>query len=132
MLRTKSYRVGREAVDDLISALAAECGFAATEPLLREMLTTIIKLGDECSDRGDLKLVNNTLKELRYSIKVFSPYRSFKKVIIFGSARSKNSSAEYRMAEAFSKKATEKGYMVVISLFFENIKIWNKSCIWIR
>ncbi|MBU1086036.1 MAG: LOG family protein [Candidatus Omnitrophica bacterium] len=58
-------------------------------------------------------MVNNTLKELRYSFKIFAPYRSVKKVIIFGSARSKKSSAEYKLAEQFAKKITAKGYMVV-------------------
>ncbi|HOX09628.1 MAG TPA: TIGR00730 family Rossman fold protein, partial [Candidatus Omnitrophota bacterium] len=62
---------------------------------------------------GDLKLVNNTLKELRYSFKIFAPYRQVKKAVIFGSARSKPSSAEYKMAEDFARKITGKGYMVV-------------------
>jgi uncharacterized protein (TIGR00730 family) len=58
-------------------------------------------------------LVNNTLKELRYAFKIFSPYRFIKKVIIFGSARSKKASAEYLMAEEFARKLTAKGYMIV-------------------
>jgi len=109
----KEYEVGDEAVDSLISELAKKSCFAETEYLLREILTTAVKLGKESGDRGDLKLVNNALKELRYSFKIFSPYRDVKKVIIFGSARSKKASAEYKMAEEFSKKLTEKGYMVV-------------------
>ncbi len=65
-------------------------------------------MGRESSDKGDLKLVNNALKELRYSFRIFSPYRDVKKVIIFGSARSQKASTEYRMAEEFSRKLTEK------------------------
>jgi len=72
-----------------------------------------VKLGKESSDKGDLKLVNNALKELRYSFKIFAPYRDVKKVIIFGSARSKSTSAEYVMAEEFTRKLTAKGYMIV-------------------
>ena len=109
----KEYEIGDEAIDSLISELAKKSSSAETEHLLREILTTAIKLGKESNDKGDLKLVNNALKELRYSFKIFSPYRNVKKVIIFGSARSKNSSAEYKMAEEFAKKLTEKGYMVV-------------------
>jgi uncharacterized protein (TIGR00730 family) len=60
-----------------------------------------------------LKLVNNEIKELRYSFKIFSPYRGIKKVVIFGSARSKKTSAEYLIVEEFSRKLTEKGYMIV-------------------
>ena len=109
----KDYEVGDPVIDNLIGELVKKCGSAETENLLREILTTSVKLGKESTDRGDLKLVNNTLKELRYSFKVFSPYRNIKKVIIFGSARSKNNSAEYKMAEEFSRKLTEKGYMIV-------------------
>ena len=110
---SKEYEVGDVAIDSLISELAKKSCSAETEYLLREILTTAIKLGKESSDKGDLKLVNNVLKELRYSFKIFSPYRDIKKVIIFGSARSKNSSAEYKMAEEFARKLTEKGYMIV-------------------
>jgi len=109
----KDYEVGDQVIDGLISELAGKSGSSETEYLLREILTTSVKLGKESCDRGDLKLVNNTLKELRYSFKVFSPYREIKKVIIFGSARSKENSAEYKLAEEFSKKLTEKGYMIV-------------------
>ena len=110
---SKEYEVGDVAIDSLINELAKKSCSTETEYLLREILTTAVKLGKESSDRGDLKLVNNALKELRYSFKIFSPYRNVKKVIIFGSARSKKTSAEYKMAEEFSKKLTEKGYMIV-------------------
>jgi uncharacterized protein (TIGR00730 family) len=109
----KEYEVGDEGTDNLINELARKSGSVETEYLLREILTTAIKLGKESGDKGDLKLVNNTLKELRYSFKIFSPYRHVKKSVIFGSARSKNTSAEYLMAEAFARKLTEKGYMIV-------------------
>ena len=110
---SKDYEIGDQAIDGLISELTKRSSSAETEYLLREILTTAVKLGRESSDKGDLKLVNNALKELRYSFKVFSPYRNIKKVIIFGSARSKKTSAEYKMAEEFSSKLTEKGFMIV-------------------
>lgn len=91
----KEYEIGNKALDSLINELANRSGSVETEHLLREILTTTVKFGLESSDRGDLKLVNNTLKELRYSFKIFSPYRHVKKAVIFGSARSKNTSVEY-------------------------------------
>jgi len=110
---TKDYEIGDPQADNLILELVKKISKNPTEQLLREILTTSVKLGKESLDRGDLKLVNNTLKELRYSFKVFSPYRKIKKVIIFGSARSKNNSSEYRMAEELSRKLTAQGYMIV-------------------
>lgn len=109
----KEYEIGDKGVDRLINELTSESCSSETEHLLREILTTAVKLGRESSDEGDLKLVNNALKELRYSFKIFSPYRDVKKAVIFGSARSKPSSQEYRMAEEFSRKMTGKGYMIV-------------------
>ena len=109
----KEYEIGDKTIDDLIGELARRSGSVETEHVLREILTTAVKLGKESNDKGDLKLVNNALKELRYSFKIFSPYRDVKKVIIFGSARSKKTSAEYKMAEEFTRKLTAKGYMIV-------------------
>jgi len=110
---SKEYEIGDKALDGLINELAKRSGSVETEQILREILTTTVKLGLESGDRGDLKLVNNTLKELRYSFKIFSPYRHVKKAVIFGSARSKDTSVEYKMAEEFARKLTEKGYMIV-------------------
>ena len=109
----KEYEIGDKAVDGLINELVKSSSSVKTELLLREIITTAVKLGKECSDKGDLRLVNNALKELRYSFKVFAPYRNIKKVIIFGSARSLKASAEYRMAEEFARKLTLKGHMIV-------------------
>lgn len=109
----REYEIGDKTTDNLISKLAKLFSSPDTEELLREILTTAVKLGLESHDKGDIKLVNNALKELRYSFKIFSPYRDVKKVIIFGSARSSNTSPEYKMAEEFSRKITAKGYMVV-------------------
>jgi len=109
----KEYKVGEEPIDSLIDQITKFCAPVETEHLLHEIFTTIVKLGKESVDKGDLKLVNNTLKELRYSFKIFSPHRNVKKVIIFGSARSQKTSAEYIMAEEFARKLTQKGYMVV-------------------
>lgn len=110
---SKEYEIGDKTIDGLISELAKSFGSVESRHLLREILTTAVKLGLESSDNGDLKLVNNALKELRYSFKIFFPYRAVKKVIIFGSARSLKTSAEYKMAEEFARKLTKKGYMIV-------------------
>jgi uncharacterized protein (TIGR00730 family) len=110
---SKDYQVGNKRADDLISEIVSLCSQGRTDELLSEILTSAVKLGMESHDKGDLKLVNNSLKELRYSFKIFSPYRNIKKVIIFGSARSARTSTEYKMAEEFARKITEKGYMVI-------------------
>jgi len=109
----KEYGAVDKAMNGLIDELVKKSASVETQEIFREILTAAVKLGMESGDKGDLKVVNSTLKELRYSFKIFSPYRKNKKVIIFGSARSRETSPEYRMAEEFSGKITRKGFMVV-------------------
>jgi uncharacterized protein (TIGR00730 family) len=107
------YDTGLKEADALIEKLTDMCVQPEDRELLREIMTTAIKLGLEKTDHGDLKLINSALKELRYSLKIFAPYRRIRKVTVFGSARSKDDSPEYRMSEEFSKKIVEKGYLVI-------------------
>jgi len=109
----REYEIGDKVADNLIIELVKLCGPNENGDILKEIITTVVKLGMESSDKGDLKLINNALKELRYSFRVFVPYRNIKKAIIFGSARANQVSDEYKMAEEFSKKMTDKGYMIV-------------------
>ena len=77
------------------------------------MVTTVIRLRDEEVDRGELKIINTTLKELRYAFKVFSPYRGTRKVAIFGSARTPKASPLYRQAREFGRAIARRGWMVI-------------------
>jgi uncharacterized protein (TIGR00730 family) len=125
---TRDYEIEEKAIESLINELARRRGGSESDYLLREILDTVFKLGMESGDKGDLKLINNALKELRYSFKIFSPYRQVKKLIIFGSARSKNTSAEYIMAEKFSRKMSSKGYMIVTGGGPGVMEAGNKGC----
>jgi uncharacterized protein (TIGR00730 family) len=100
-------------IDSVISSIPSDTFSDSGAFLINDIIATAIKLGMETSDIGDLKLVNNALKELRYSLKIFTPYRDTKKVAIFGSARTAPSAPEYVLAERFAKEITKKGYMVV-------------------
>jgi uncharacterized protein (TIGR00730 family) len=110
---SKEYDTGDAKADNLIEQLVTHLKLGSTGNLVREILTSAVKLGVESDDIVDLKLANTALKELRYSFKIFSPYRETRKVIIFGSARSKSTSPEYKMARTFSRKMCKNGYMVV-------------------
>jgi uncharacterized protein (TIGR00730 family) len=62
---------------------------------------------------GDLKLMNRSLKEMRYAATVFSDYRRFRKVCVFGSARTPPSEAQYEVAEEFAREMVAQNYMVI-------------------
>jgi uncharacterized protein (TIGR00730 family) len=83
--------------------------------MVREMILAALKAGIENvgSNKADLKLMNTTLKEMRFTAKVFGPYRDRKKVTVFGSARTEPDENVYSMAKAFGKKLAESGYMVI-------------------
>ena len=100
-------------VDDAIDRLIQEAGNVSRPEIVREMVLSALKAGQEDDERADLKLMNSSLKEMRFTAKVFGPYRSVRKVTVFGSARTKPDTAIYAMANEFGRKLTEAGYMVI-------------------
>lgn len=86
-------------------------------PRIAELIQTIKesadKLAGDHTSRGDLKILNRTLLELRYAFKVFSPYRHTRKVTVFGSARTQPSEPAYQQAMAFGRAMAERHWLVV-------------------
>jgi hypothetical protein len=81
------YRTGHDDLDARIAELVEAAGVPGDDAdLIFEMITSAVRMGREDVDRGDLKLVNAALKEMRYSFLVFEPYAHVPKVSIFGSA----------------------------------------------
>jgi uncharacterized protein (TIGR00730 family) len=85
----------------------------SVEDLIAAIKETADRMADDGPSRGDLKILNRTLRELRYAFKVFSPYRGKRKVTVFGSARTIPSAPAYVQAVEFSRKMASHGWMVV-------------------
>ena len=83
------------------------------EEFIAEMIQTALKLSGDGADRGDLKILIRALKELRYAFKVFAPYRSIRKVSVFGSTRVQEGDPYYRMAVQLGRRLAEEGFMVI-------------------
>jgi uncharacterized protein (TIGR00730 family) len=83
------------------------------EQLIQQIHETADKLLRDKANRGDVKLLNTALKELRYSFKVFGPYRQRRKVTVFGSARLKMDHPACRAAVEFGRRSAEAGFMVI-------------------
>lgn len=81
--------------------------------LVGEIIANALKLLRDQTNRGDIKLINVSMKELRYALKVFAPYRHTRKVSIFGSARTPESHEDYQQAANFGKAMAEAGWMVI-------------------
>ena len=103
-------------LDDRIEELISLAGDVSHRDIVREMILAALKAGIENierMDRADLKLMNTSLKEMRFTSKVFSPYRDRKKITVFGSARTGPHEQVYHMAQSFGKGLAEAGYMVI-------------------
>lgn len=80
---------------------------------LAEMLVTVCRLARDRTGRGELKIINKALKELRYAFKTFAPYQHVRKVSIFGSSRTPESHPEYQAAVCFASRMREENWMVI-------------------
>lgn len=100
-------------VDSAIDQLIALAGHVCCPELVREMILAALKAGQEEAGKADLKLMNSTLKEMRFTSKVFGPYRSIRKVTVFGSARTQPDEPAYKAALLLGRKLAEAGHMVI-------------------
>jgi len=100
-------------VDEVIDRLMELCGEIHYPVIVREMILAALKAGQETKRRIDLKIMNATLKEMRFTSKVFEPYHGIRKVAVFGSARTKPSEPLYALARELGRGLSEAGYMVI-------------------
>jgi uncharacterized protein (TIGR00730 family) len=96
-------------VRELVKSWAVE----RSPELVEEMIITALKMGHDPVGTADLKLMNRSLKEMRYAAKVFAPYAQFRKVVVFGSARTPLDDPESQMAESFAREMAARDYMVI-------------------
>ena len=100
-------------VDVVIDQLMELAGNVHHPEIVREMIIAALKAGQEDEERADLKLMNSTLKEMRFTAKIFGPYGKVRKVTVFGSARTKPAEPVYMMARQLGKDLAAAGYMVI-------------------
>ena len=81
--------------------------------LIAQIKESADKLETDRTSRGDLKILSRTLRELRYAFKVFTPYRSRRKVTVFGSARTRPDDPAYQQAVQFGRAMAQQGWLVV-------------------
>lgn len=110
-LRTDDPRVV-EQLDRLIEQVGGEPGSFSAK-LVRDLLQTGLKLIPDGRDTGELKLMTQSLKELRYAYRIFARYAQPHKVTIFGSARTPESHPDYAACVEFSRLMAEAGWMII-------------------
>src|SRR5690349_12785154 len=106
-------RADLRAVHELAAPLLAELNKLPDGDLVGEIVANALKLLRDQTNRGDVKLIDKSFKELRYALKIFAPYRDVRKVSIFGSARTLESHDDYTSAAKFAKDMAAAGWMVI-------------------
>ena len=102
--------------DEAIRALAlkhADCDDPRDLSLIEAMIATALRLGRDEADTSELKLISSAIKELRYSYRVFRPWKNRPKISIFGSARTPEDHPDYEAAREFGRLMGEAGWMAI-------------------
>jgi uncharacterized protein (TIGR00730 family) len=107
-----SFKEDNGPLDDLVRELMEMAGVHHPE-IIRELVLNALKSGQEIDYLADLKMLRTTMKEMRYTSKIFGPYRERKKVTIFGSARTDPSEDIYQKCVSCSRQLVRLGYMII-------------------
>ena len=107
-----AYDLGNPKLDENLRQLVADASENNNQDLIGELITTVLKLHRDGATRGDLKLINTTVKEIRYSNLVFSRHDE-PKVTIYGSARLGEGDPNYEITVVFARMMAEHGWGVI-------------------
>jgi uncharacterized protein (TIGR00730 family) len=113
---TAPHPAGPDRLTEQFDQIIHEAGGDATTfegALAREIMHTAVKLIRDGADAGELKLISRSVKELRYALKVFRDYRQFRKISIFGSARTPEDHPDFLAAADFGRAISSEGWMVI-------------------
>jgi hypothetical protein len=93
--------------------LAARLGIESNRDLITEIITTAGELGQDRTDRLDLKITASAMAEMRDAFLMFAPYKDRPKVTIFGSARTAAVDPVYVQTHDVAAALADAGWMVV-------------------
>ena len=113
MERLPRYRTGDPELDAAVAELVTRSGAVEHVDLVFEMIVSALRMARDAAARGDFKIANSALKEMRYAFHVFEPYRGQRKVAVFGSARTMPEDPLYEQARAFAAAMAERDWMVI-------------------
>jgi hypothetical protein len=112
--RLPRYRTGDPEIDSQLAELIAQLGDDVRDTdLLFELMVSTVRLARDHVSRGDLKMANAALKEMRYAFAVFEPYRTARKAAIFGSARTKRDDPLYDQTVRLAQRLSEAEWVVI-------------------
>jgi uncharacterized protein (TIGR00730 family) len=102
----------KELVSQIDEWLRGQTG-SGNEDQFAGILRTVVKLAEDNASRGDLKILNRAMQELRHAFRIFAPYRGVRKVSIFGSTRVLETDPYYDLTKRVAASLAEAGFMVI-------------------
>jgi uncharacterized protein (TIGR00730 family) len=93
--------------------LIAYKGGGHNSDLVGDIIENALKLMTDVESRGDVRVIQTAVRELRYAFKLFAPWAGTRKVTVFGSARTAPTKQEYQQAVDFARKIADAGWMVI-------------------
>ncbi len=112
-MKLPRFRTGDPRLDAEIAALVDQVEGTPHEDLIFELIASALLLARDRVDRGDLKIANAALQELRHAFATFAPYRASRKVGIFGSARTRSDDPLYEQTVRLAEAMAAHDWMVI-------------------
>ena len=98
---------------DRLTELLDHLGVRANRDQLMEILETVVRLATSDTDRLDLKITNASLKEMAEAFAVFAPYKTERKMTMFGSARTLPTDPLYVQARDLAALLARHGWSTI-------------------
>jgi len=81
--------------------------------LVEDMVRSALRVLEDGSDLGQVKVMERALREMRNAYRVFNRYKGVRKISIFGSARTPPTDPDYALARDFSRLIAAAHMMVI-------------------
>lgn len=100
-------------IQQLIDDLIQTAGIRDNKKLIREILTNGVGLGQDGTERLNLKITAAAIEEMRNAYRLFAPHAATPKVTVFGSARTQLDDPLWQLTRGLAEDLAERGWMVV-------------------
>ena len=96
-----------------IQELVEYKGDGYNSDLVADIIENALKILKDVEDRGDVRVIQTAVRELRYAFKLFAPHAQVRKVTLFGSARTAPNKQDYQQAKEFAQRIAAEGWMII-------------------
>ena len=81
--------------------------------LVEDLVRTSLRILEDGSDLGQVKVMERALREMRTAYRVFNRWKGVRKISIFGSARTPETHPDYTAAREFGRLMAAEGWMAI-------------------